>query len=386
MFKVPEPSATAAAAEASPQLPAQRCELFRVLSEPLRLRLLALCAEEELSIGELAELLGESQPNVSRHAAPLKQVGLIVMRKQGTRTLLRTLGSDDAVVQDALLSGQAQCHSDGSLARVSEVIRARDALTREYFETARPEAQQAQPGELGAYLLALSVLLPRRTLAVDAGTGDGSLLDVLAPLFQRVVAIDRSAVQLEAARARVARRGYDHVQLIQGELASAEVLRAVRAQPDGATGGADVVFAARLLHHAPKPARLLAELMALCAPGGTLLLLDYAHHTDETMRERADLWLGFEERELRELTERAGFVASSIRIHAVPSSLHGTGPDRHLPWLILSATRPEQGHTSKPEQLARSKSEHEQMSESESSTLISANHNKPRKKSTSKGA
>ena len=61
----------------------QRWELYRVLSEPVRLRLLALVAEEELAIGEIAELLGESQPNVSRHVAPLKQLGLVVLRRQG---------------------------------------------------------------------------------------------------------------------------------------------------------------------------------------------------------------------------------------------------------------------------------------------------------------
>ena len=61
----------------------QRWELYRVLSEPVRLRLLALAAEEELAIGELAELLGESQPNVSRHAAPLKQAGLLVGAQAG---------------------------------------------------------------------------------------------------------------------------------------------------------------------------------------------------------------------------------------------------------------------------------------------------------------
>src|SRR5260221_491234 len=63
----------------------ERWELYRVLSEPVRLRLLALAQQEELAIGELAELLGESQPNISRHAAPLKQAGLLAVRKQGTR-------------------------------------------------------------------------------------------------------------------------------------------------------------------------------------------------------------------------------------------------------------------------------------------------------------
>ncbi|MEO7313173.1 MAG: metalloregulator ArsR/SmtB family transcription factor [Chitinophagaceae bacterium] len=67
----------------------ERWELYRLLGEPVRLRLLALAAQEELAVGELAELLGEGQPNVSRHAAPLRQAGLLVVRKEGTRALIR---------------------------------------------------------------------------------------------------------------------------------------------------------------------------------------------------------------------------------------------------------------------------------------------------------
>src|SRR5436305_237141 len=115
--------------------PTTRWELYRVLAEPVRLKLLALAAEEELAIGELAELLGESQPNVSRHVAPLKAAGLLLSRKQGTRALVRLAEgtSADAVVADALASGRALCEGDGSLARVAEVLRDRDQVGREFF-------------------------------------------------------------------------------------------------------------------------------------------------------------------------------------------------------------------------------------------------------------
>src|SRR3954464_13288838 len=109
-----------------------RWQLYRLLSEPFRLRLLALAAEEELALGELADLLGESQPNVSRHAAPLRQAGLLAERKQGTRTLVR-LPPDalsDAVVRDAVAAGRALCTEDGSLARVTDILRGRDEKTR----------------------------------------------------------------------------------------------------------------------------------------------------------------------------------------------------------------------------------------------------------------
>ncbi len=309
---------------------AHRWELYRVLSEPFRLRLLALVAAEELAVGEIAELLGESQPNVSRHIAPLKQVGLVSLRREGTRSLVRLQDKGDPVVADALRSGHALCEADGSFARLAEVIRSRDSAAREFFERPRAKDPSGPPAELGAYLSALAPLLPHRQLAVDAGTGDGGLLDVLAPVFDRVVAIDRSEVQLAMARARVKHRGYANVSLVRGELDGKDALRE-------AGGKADVVFATRLLHHAPKPALVLPKLADLCRVGGSVVVLDYARHDDERMRDQADLWLGFEPAELKKLARAAGF--EDPRVTHVAAPLTGSGPDAHLPWLIMVAQK-----------------------------------------------
>ena len=309
-----------------------RWELYRVLSEPIRLRLLALAAEEELAIGELAELLEESQPNISRHAAALKQAGLLVVRKQGTRTLLQIRGdaATDAVVLDALTSGRSLCDADGSRARVADVVRARDVFGREFF--ARPtESSVARPAsELGAYVRMLSPILPRTGLALDAGTGDGGLLDVLSPAYERVIAVDRAEAQLSRARERVALRRFDNVVFALGELDSADVRAALG-------DGADAVFAARLLHHAPKPAFVVRQLADLCRVGGSVVVLDYVNHDDEAMREQADLWLGFRASELQSFARAAGLDAP--RVTTVPAMLNGKGPDSHLAWQILVATK-----------------------------------------------
>jgi ArsR family transcriptional regulator len=309
-----------------------RWELYRVLSEPARLRLLALAAEEELGIGELAELLDEGQPNVSRHAAALRQAGLLRDRREGTRTLVRINpdAARDAVVADALASGRALCEADGSLARVADVVRAREAPAHEFFARPGRDKVDAPPAEMGAYLAALSGLLARRALAVDAGTGDGRLLEVLAPVYERVVAIDRSEAQLARARERVEARGYANVTLVQAEVDAKALRKAVG-------GGADAVFAVRLLHHAPQPARFVAQLASLCAPGGALVLLDYARHDDESMREQADTWLGFEPASLRKFARGAGL--DDARVTKIPAPLCGDGPDKHLPWQVLVATK-----------------------------------------------
>ena len=313
--------------------PHARWELYRVLAEPVRLRLLALAAEEELGIGELAALLGESQPNVSKHVAPLKQAGLVLVRRQGTRALVRMAeaATADPVVADALASGRSLCEADGSLGRIAEVLRERDRVAREFFaRSADAPAAPAPDDANAAYVAALAHLLPRRALAVDAGTGDGALLDVLAPAFERVVAVDRSDAQLDRARARVQRRGLSNVKLLKAELGAPELREHVGE-------GADVVFASRLLHHAPRPVDLLRQLANLAVTGGAVVVLDYARHDDESMRDEADLWLGFEPAELRRLAKDAGLASADV--FQLPAAWCGKGKDSHLPWQVMIARK-----------------------------------------------
>src|SRR5687767_16037245 len=94
--------------------PATRAELFRLLGDEDRLRLLALCSEEELTVGELAALLGESQPQVTKKSQPLREVGLVSARRDGNRTLLRAQSATDPVIEAALEEGRLLCSKDGS--------------------------------------------------------------------------------------------------------------------------------------------------------------------------------------------------------------------------------------------------------------------------------
>ena len=310
-----------------------RWELYRILAEPVRLRLLALAAEEELAIGELAAILGESQPNVSRHLNPLKAAGLVLVRREGTRGMVRLAeaAAADAVVADALASGRALCDADGSLAKIAELVREREAPSREFFAEAKGVAAlEAASDATSAYVAALARLLPRRALAVDAGTGDGALLDVLAPAFARVVAVDRSEAQLDRARARIAARGFSNVKLLKAELSGHELREHVGE-------GADVVFASRLLHHAPRPVDLFAQIVRLARPGGAVIVLDYGRHDDESMRDEADVWLGFEASELRRLAKNEGL--DDVAVEPLPPAWCGRGKDSHLPWQVMVGRR-----------------------------------------------
>lgn len=315
-----------------------RWELYRILAEPVRLRLLALCGEEELTIGELAELLGDPQPKVSRHLKLLRESGLVAVRRQGTRTLVRLAGTvtADPVISDALSAGYRLVEADGSLKGVPKVLMERDRAVRAFFEQGEASSSDSAGDDMPAYLTLLAPLLPARDLAVDVGTGTGALLEVLAPVFTNVIAVDRSRARLHRAEERTQARGYANVTFHCCDYVSETLQAAV-----GDLGGADAVFASRLLHHASRPKDALRSLAALCRPGGTLLLMDYGTHHDERLREeQADLWLGFEASELAEYASKGGLEVQEVL--PIPRHLRGSGPDCHLPWQLLVATRPKQ--------------------------------------------
>lgn len=297
-----------------------RADLFRLLGDEDRLRLLALCAEEELTVGELAALLGESQPQVTKKSQPLREVGLLAARRDGTRTLLRShVDGDDAVLDAALAEGRSLCAKDGSLAKVAAVVAQREEASRRYFDETAP-ADVAAPladSELIAWLPLLAPLLPGRALAIDVGTGEGTLLPLLSPLYDRVVAVDRSPARLARCGARIAAWGLPNVRLREGDVDDAGL-----AEDIASRGGADLVVMARVLHHAARPQDAISAAARLLRAGGHLVIVDYLPHDDESMRDQGDVWLGFEPAKLRGYLEGANLdvLAASPYAHHPLSS------------------------------------------------------------------
>ncbi|MGC4091402.1 MAG: metalloregulator ArsR/SmtB family transcription factor [Polyangiaceae bacterium] len=174
----------------APSPKATRWQLFRLLGEPSRLRLLAAAAHEELSLGELSTLLEEALPNVSRHASALRQAGLLVERRAGTRTFLRALRSQppDALVEEALAAGTELCNTEGLLARIPELLRQRNARPARALASTADSSHDAAV-DVPPYLSALREIVRGRELAVDVCPAAGQWLGVLAALFERVLAL-----------------------------------------------------------------------------------------------------------------------------------------------------------------------------------------------------
>lgn len=311
-----------------------RWQLYRSLAEPVRLQLLALVDREEFTVGELGTLTAQSQPKVSRHVSALRTQGLLRIRKEGTRAWasLTAGAKEDPVVFDALEAGRVLCEGDGSFERIGQVHRQREQEGREFFRMPQAHGSVVLPEALRAYLTALSPVMGKADLAIDVGTGDGAFVDILAPLFYRVIAIDREAAQLQRLQQRLSVHGLRHVELWEGEFSDASLLARIQQ-----AGGADAVCAARVLHHAAWPAKAMAAFAAMARPGGRIVVLDYQAHQAEELREQGDIWLGFEPAELRRLAESAGLKEIDVLPIRAPLGLDGA--DAQVSWQILMGTK-----------------------------------------------
>lgn len=291
--------------------PSSRADLFRLLGDEDRLRLLALCAAEELTVGELATLLGESQPQVTRKSQALREAGLVSARRDGTRTLLRAETTVDPVLVAALEAGRALCLGDGSLAQIPALLVQREEASRQFFSKDGATAAEGEPPAEPApswspFLPLLAPLVPGRGLAVDVGTGEGTLLPLLSPIFERVVAVDRSAARLARCAERVAALGLPNVRLREGTVDDASLVQEIER-----AGGADLVVLARVLCHAARPQDLVTGAARLLRAGGHLALVDHLPHDDERLREQGHVWLGFEPARLREFLQAVGLETVS---------------------------------------------------------------------------
>ena len=285
-----------------------RADLFRLLGDEDRLRLLALCAEEELTVGELAQLLDESQPQITKKTQPLREVGLLASRRDGTRTLLKSELQTDVVLDAAVAEGRRLCSKDGSLAKVARVVAQREELSKKLFD-APPSSGVAEiapvlGGELAQWLPIFAPLLPGRALAIDAGTGEGALLPLLSPLYERVIAVDRSASRLARCAARLEAWGLANVRLREGSIEDSASL-AEEVMP---RGGADLVIISRVLHHLGRPQDAIGAATRLLRAGGHLAIVEYVSHDDESLREHGHVWLGFDAQKLQRWIVDAGLV------------------------------------------------------------------------------
>ncbi len=277
---------------------------LKAAAEPTRLRLLALCAHADLTVSDLTQILGQSQPRVSRHLKLLLEAGLLDRIREGSwayyRLATRGPGAElGRTLVDALPTDDAGLNLD--LARLEAIKQARAARAAEYFrQNARrwDEIRSLYVDEADVER-ALRDLLPGETVhdLLDVGTGTGRILARLAPHAQHAVGIDLSREMLAIARANLDQASLRNCELRQGDMYHLPL----------PPRSVDVVTFHQVLHFGESPANAIAEAARVLRPEGRLLVADFAAHGIDTLRdEHAHRWLGFRDDDVRSWFEAAG--------------------------------------------------------------------------------
>ena len=285
-------------------------DIFRSLSDPTRLRIIALLGVLELSIGEIAQILQQSQPRVSRHVRILAEAGLVERRKEGSWVFLRltpgkAIETLRAFVAAWPLSKEEQRIVDADLVALRAVQAERAAAANRYFaehagqwdairslHVAEEEVEQAM----------LRLMQNRRLGHVlDIGTGTGRVAELLAPTARRITALDRSPEMLRLARARLTTQDWP-VELVQGDFYALPLPQE----------SADTVVLHQVLHFAQAPDQVIAEAARVLRPGGHILIVDFASHDREELRtQAAHARLGFSDAQIRGWFASAGLLVEA---------------------------------------------------------------------------
>jgi ArsR family transcriptional regulator len=284
---------------------------FQALADPTRLRILVLLRLMELSVGELAQLLGQSQPRVSRHLKILADAGVLERRKEGSWVFL-TLADAERVepmfaLVDAWADAATQALFSADAARIETIRADRAAAANLYFAGHAEVWDQIRSLHVAESEVeaAIDRALGKRGLGrlVDIGTGTGRMIELFGPRASQAIGIDRSSDMLRVARVKLAAAGISS-SLRQGDMYALPL----------ADHDADTVVIHEVLHYAHSPAAAIAEAARVLAPGGTLLVVDFAAHEREELRDRdAHIRLGFEDEVMAGWFASAGLEVDQVR-------------------------------------------------------------------------
>jgi ubiquinone/menaquinone biosynthesis C-methylase UbiE len=277
--------------------------VFKTLTDPTRLRILALLEGEELAVQDLVQALGIAQSTVSRHLAILKDAGLIRDRRSATFTFYSYEPAEDGEWADAWRMARRALRNDPTAARdaraLQALLRARTVRNQSWFDRIAPEWDSLREVFQDSLQRARAItrLLPQRMKVCEIGTGTGVLATELAHAGVDVIAVDHAPRMLEAARAKLAESGVDNVEFRLGDATALPL----------ADGEVDAAMAHMVLHYLPRPLDAICEMVRVVRPGGRVVLVDFDRHELEWMRRDLGVyWQGFERDQIRDWLEKAG--------------------------------------------------------------------------------
>jgi len=279
---------------------------LKALADPLRLRVLAAVAEEELTVGEVQEVVDSVQSSVSRNLAILRAAGFVQDRKEGTSVYFSARPNMPEPAGELFKSLQSRLAEIPEVkrdqARLEECRRRRLRKSESYFESLAGDWERIRKSYFDDRVTGLSIekLLPRDLTLADVGCGTGSLTFELARFARKVIGVDLSREMLRRARAIAKERKLGNVEFRQGD--ALEVPLPSRS--------VDAAFCVMVLHFVPDPARAIANLCRITRLGGPIILVDLVQHKQDWMREQmAHQWLGFDQPAIERWFRQAGASA-----------------------------------------------------------------------------
>jgi ArsR family transcriptional regulator len=287
-------------------------EIFAALADPTRLRIVSLLRAMELSVGEIAQALGQSQPRVSRHVKILADAGIAERRKEGSWVFLG-LGEAKRIAPllAALDAWTAEYGEDhwvvADNARLAAIRADRASAAEEYFNAhaAEWDAMRSLHVAESEVEAAIRAALAGRKIGrlVDIGTGTGRMIELFGAQAESAIGVDRSPEMLRLARAKLT-AAKSPADLRQGDMYTLPLPSAC----------ADVVILHQVLHYAQQPNAAIAEAARLLAPGGRLLVVDFGPHEKEELRSKhAHARLGFADEQIANWFAAAGLHGAPPR-------------------------------------------------------------------------
>ncbi|MFT3965901.1 MAG: metalloregulator ArsR/SmtB family transcription factor [Sphingobium sp.] len=287
-------------------------DIFRALADPTRLRIFHLLRSMELAVGEIAQVMGQSQPRVSRHIRILVEAGLVDRRKEGSWVFLTPGEAPGARAMldwfDAVPpSHEEQLWIDADIARLTAVRADRSIAAAQYFAEHAEEwdairSLHVPEAQVEAAMRALFGDRPLGQL-LDVGTGTGRMVELFGGAASGVVAIDRSPDMLRLARAKLPAQDAAKVRLMVGDFNALPL-------EDGA---ADTIILHQVLHYAQAPDRVIAELARVLSDDGVLVIADFEGHDREDLRTlAAHARLGFSDDQMTGWFRQNGLDMTAI--------------------------------------------------------------------------
>lgn len=275
---------------------------LKAAGEETRLRILCLLCQGELTVTELTQILMQSQPRVSRHLRLLCDAGLLQRFREGAWVFYRLAdGAQTGRLCQTIVTmiDPAQSEIERDRYRLADVRTRRAAEADAYFSRHAKEWNDIRalyvPEERVEQTL-MAWAAGARTI-LDVGTGTGRILELLAPRARQAMGVDVNPDMLAMARARLSDEAYGHCHIRQGDMYDLPV----------ADASQDLVVFHQVLHFADDPARAIREAARTLAPGGACLLVDFAPHAYEALREdHAHRRLGFADTEITTWADAAG--------------------------------------------------------------------------------